>query len=116
MAPSAGVSIGWDQLYGRGLQCHFLPFGDQDLISSCSQRSRCLPCGLPRGQGRQEGREGTVMPQGPVATGPSRPQPQVADVQRRWRSQLGAACVGAGSSAPFPDRLVSSRISDVLSD
>lgn len=54
MAPSAGVSIGWDRLYGRSLQCHFLPFGDEDLISSCSRWSRCLP----QGQGRKEGRKG----------------------------------------------------------
>lgn len=65
MAPSAGVSIGWDWLYGRSLQCHFLPFGDEDLISSCSQWSCCLPCCLPQGQGRKEGEEGTAMLQGP---------------------------------------------------
>lgn len=33
MAPSAGVSARWDRLYGRSFQCHFLPSGDQDLVS-----------------------------------------------------------------------------------
>lgn len=42
MAPSAGVSVRWDRLYGRSLQCDFLPFGAGDLISGCSWWSRCL--------------------------------------------------------------------------
>lgn len=56
MAPSAGVSIGWDRLYGRSLQCCFLPSGDEDPVSSCSRGSRCLP----RGWGRKGGDPGGI--------------------------------------------------------
>lgn len=51
MAPSAGVSVRWDQLYGRSLQCDFLPFGARDLISGCSWWSRCLAGGKGGGSG-----------------------------------------------------------------
>lgn len=57
MAPSAGVSIGWDRLYGRSLQCCFLPSGDEDPISSCSRWSRCLS----RGWGRKGGTRGVSV-------------------------------------------------------
>lgn len=135
MAPSAGVSIGWDQLYGRSLQCHFLPFGDKDLISSCSRRSHCLPRCLPWSRGRKEGREGTAMPQGPsgVCGHRSYPRPRIQDARwSRLRSQPGK--VGSGgirvgareqrghlSGEPlhrsyFPNHLVLSTINDILND
>lgn len=94
MAPSAGISVGWDQLYGRTLQCHFLPFGDEDLISS---RSLCLPRCLPWGRGRKEGREGTAMPRGPggIHGHRSHPWPRIQDAQQ-WRLRSQPGKVGSG--------------------
>lgn len=120
MAPSASVSIGWDQLYGRSLQCHFLPFGDEDPISSCSRWSRCLPRCLPWGQGRKEGREGMGVLQGLSGIYGHRlyPRPRIQDAWwSRFRSQPGKAWIfvwDPGSSTAacplhcslFPNQLV----------
>lgn len=70
MTPSAGVSIGWNCLYGVNLPWDFLPFGERYLISRCSHPAHCCPlCYGAREEGRtlllecEDGAVFTVMTQ-----------------------------------------------------